>query len=163
MCIIDEKQEAITRIRMAIDNNKKACLDLKSTEDIIESEVKVDPELKSSKSSVHKCRNLAVLDRTFDGIYKGFEYIKNGPETSLITRSPKCIQNQLRTEESDSLSGNSDSPSAVNNSSLPLKTWIVWGYLAFTPSLPKNLVRHCLKCHEFSNEISDCPRYVPSL
>jgi len=50
MCIIDEKQEAIARIRMAIDNDKKARLDLESTEDIIESEVKVDPELKSSKT-----------------------------------------------------------------------------------------------------------------
>jgi hypothetical protein len=50
MCIIDEKQEAIARIRMAIDNNKKARLDLESTEDIIESEVKVDPESKSSKT-----------------------------------------------------------------------------------------------------------------
>jgi hypothetical protein len=50
MCIIDEKQEAIAWIRMAIDNNKKARLDLESTEDIIESEVKVDPESKSSKT-----------------------------------------------------------------------------------------------------------------
>ena len=50
MCVIDEKQEAIARIRMAIDNNKKARLDLESTEDIIESEVKVDPESKSSKT-----------------------------------------------------------------------------------------------------------------
>ena len=49
MCIIDEKQEAIARIRMAIDNDKKARLDLEFTEDI-ESEVKVDPESKSSKT-----------------------------------------------------------------------------------------------------------------
>lgn len=50
MCIIDEKQEAIARIRMAIDNDKKARLDLESIEDIIESEVKVDLESKSSKT-----------------------------------------------------------------------------------------------------------------
>lgn len=52
MCIIDEKQEAIARIRMAIDNNKKAHLDLESMEDIIENEVEVDlaRELKSSKT-----------------------------------------------------------------------------------------------------------------
>ena len=49
MCIIDEKQEAIARIRMAINNDKKARLDLESTEDI-ESEVNVDPESKSSKT-----------------------------------------------------------------------------------------------------------------
>jgi hypothetical protein len=49
MCIIDEKQEAIARIRMAIDNDKKARLDLESTEDI-ESEVNLDPESKSSKT-----------------------------------------------------------------------------------------------------------------
>ena len=48
MCIINEKQEAIAQICMAIDNDKKAHLDLKSTEDI-ESEVKVDLESKSSK------------------------------------------------------------------------------------------------------------------
>ena len=50
MCIIDEKQEAIARIRMAIDNDKKAHLDLDSTENIIESEVEADPESKSSKT-----------------------------------------------------------------------------------------------------------------
>jgi hypothetical protein len=50
MCIIDEKQEAIARIRMAIDNNKKVCLDLESTEDTIESEVQVDLESESSKT-----------------------------------------------------------------------------------------------------------------
>ena len=36
MCIIDEKQEAIARIRMAIDNDKKARLNLESVEDINE-------------------------------------------------------------------------------------------------------------------------------
>jgi hypothetical protein len=45
MCVIDEKQEAIARIRMAVDNIRRARL-----EDIIESEVKVDPESKSSKT-----------------------------------------------------------------------------------------------------------------
>ena len=33
MCVIDEKQEAIAQIRMAINNNKKALLNLASTED----------------------------------------------------------------------------------------------------------------------------------
>jgi len=51
MCIIDEKQEAIAQIRMAIDNDKKARLELESTEDIIESEVKVDPESKLSSKT----------------------------------------------------------------------------------------------------------------
>lgn len=50
MCIIDEKHEAIARIRMAVDNDKMARLDLESTEDIMESEVKVNPELKSPKT-----------------------------------------------------------------------------------------------------------------
>jgi len=51
ICIIDEKQKTIAWIRMAIDNDKKACLELKSTEDIIESEVKVDLESKLSSKT----------------------------------------------------------------------------------------------------------------
>ncbi|KAF8804429.1 hypothetical protein BYT27DRAFT_7106963 [Phlegmacium glaucopus] len=50
MCIIDEKQEAIARIRMAIDNDKMAHLNLESAEDIVESKVELDPELKGSKA-----------------------------------------------------------------------------------------------------------------
>lgn len=49
MCIIDEKQEAIARIRMAIDNDKKARLNLESVEDINEWEV-LDLELESPKT-----------------------------------------------------------------------------------------------------------------
>ena len=49
MCIIDEKQEAIARIRMAIDNDKKARLNLESVEDINEREV-LDLESKSPKT-----------------------------------------------------------------------------------------------------------------
>jgi hypothetical protein len=36
MCVIDEKQEAVARIRMAIDNDRMARLNLESTEDISE-------------------------------------------------------------------------------------------------------------------------------
>jgi len=50
MCIIDEKQEAIARIRMAIDNDRKARLNLESMEDIDESEVALDLESESSKT-----------------------------------------------------------------------------------------------------------------
>ena len=49
MCIIDEKQEAIARIRMAIDNAKKARLNLESVEDINEREV-LDLESESPKT-----------------------------------------------------------------------------------------------------------------
>jgi hypothetical protein len=51
MCIIDEKQEAIARIRMAIDNDKMARLNLESVEDdIVESKVELDLELKGLKT-----------------------------------------------------------------------------------------------------------------
>ncbi|KAF8798517.1 hypothetical protein BYT27DRAFT_7122716 [Phlegmacium glaucopus] len=50
MCIIDEKQEAIARIRMAIDNNIKAHLNLESMEDMTESDVALDLESESSKT-----------------------------------------------------------------------------------------------------------------
>jgi len=50
MCVIDEKQEAIARIRMTIDNDRKARLNLDSTENVAESEVALDLELDSSKT-----------------------------------------------------------------------------------------------------------------
>lgn len=50
MCVIDEKQEAIARIRMAIDNDKKARLNLESTEDIAACEVPLGLESDSSKT-----------------------------------------------------------------------------------------------------------------
>ena len=50
MCIIDEKQEAVARIRMAIDNDRKAHLNLESTEDISESESALDLESESSRT-----------------------------------------------------------------------------------------------------------------
>lgn len=50
MCIIDEKQEAIARIRMAIDNDRKARSNLESMEDIDESEVALELESESTKT-----------------------------------------------------------------------------------------------------------------
>jgi len=50
MCIIDEKQEAIARIRMAIDNDRKARLNLEAMEDISENELALDLEPGSSKT-----------------------------------------------------------------------------------------------------------------
>ncbi len=49
MCIIDEKQEAIAQICMAIDNDRMARLNLESVEDISESDVPLDLESESSK------------------------------------------------------------------------------------------------------------------
>lgn len=48
MCVIDEKQEAIARIRMAIDNDRKVRLDLEHTEDTGGSKLALESE--SSKS-----------------------------------------------------------------------------------------------------------------
>ena len=50
MCIIDEKQEAIARIRMAIDNDKKVRLNLESAEDTAEDRAPLDLEPESSKT-----------------------------------------------------------------------------------------------------------------
>ena len=50
MCVIDEKQEAIARIRMTIDNDRKARLELDAMENVTESEVTLDLELESSKT-----------------------------------------------------------------------------------------------------------------
>lgn len=50
MCVIDEKQEAIARIRMAIDNDRKARLNLEPTDDIFESETILDLESENSKT-----------------------------------------------------------------------------------------------------------------
>jgi hypothetical protein len=50
MCIIDEKQEAIARIRMTIDNDRKARLSLESVEDISENNAPSDPESESSET-----------------------------------------------------------------------------------------------------------------
>ena len=50
MCIIDEKQEAIARIRMAIDNDKKARLNLESAEDTVEGGAPLDLEPENSKT-----------------------------------------------------------------------------------------------------------------
>ena len=50
MCIIDKKQEAVTQICMTIDNNRKACLDLDSMENVTENEVRLDLESESSKT-----------------------------------------------------------------------------------------------------------------
>jgi len=50
MCVIDEKQEAIARIRMTIDNDRKARLELDSMENVTESEATLDLELESSKT-----------------------------------------------------------------------------------------------------------------
>ena len=49
MCVVDEKQEAIARIRMTIDNDKKARLNLGLIEDI-ESEAPMDLEPENSKT-----------------------------------------------------------------------------------------------------------------
>ena len=51
MCVIDEKQEAIARIRMTIDNDRKARLNLDSMEsNVTESEVVLDLESENSKT-----------------------------------------------------------------------------------------------------------------
>ena len=50
MCVIDEKQEAIARIRMTIDNDRKARLNLDSMENVTESEVALDLESENSKT-----------------------------------------------------------------------------------------------------------------
>jgi hypothetical protein len=51
MCVIDEKQEAIARIRSTIDNDRKARLNLDSMENATESEVAaLDLELEKSKT-----------------------------------------------------------------------------------------------------------------
>lgn len=58
MCVIDEKQEAIARIRMTIDNETKARLNLESTSEDLESadiagdegETILDLDLQSSKT-----------------------------------------------------------------------------------------------------------------
>lgn len=50
MCIIDEKQEAIARIRMAIDNDRKVRLDLEPTKDSGGSELALDLESESSNT-----------------------------------------------------------------------------------------------------------------
>jgi hypothetical protein len=50
MCIIDEKQEAIARIRMTIDNDRKARLNLELIEDATESNVALDLESESSNT-----------------------------------------------------------------------------------------------------------------
>jgi hypothetical protein len=51
MCVIDEKQEAIARIRLTIDNDRKARLNLDSMENPTESEVAaLDLELEKSKT-----------------------------------------------------------------------------------------------------------------
>jgi hypothetical protein len=50
MCIIDEKQEAIARIRMAINNYRKVQLDLERTEDTSGSESALDLESESSNT-----------------------------------------------------------------------------------------------------------------
>ena len=49
MCIIDEKQEAIARIRMAIDNDKKARSNSEFAEDTVEDGAPLDLEPESSK------------------------------------------------------------------------------------------------------------------
>ena len=49
MCIIDEKQEAIAQIRMAIDNDKKARLNPGPIEDV-EGEAPLDLEPQNSKT-----------------------------------------------------------------------------------------------------------------
>ena len=66
MCVIDEKQEAIARIRMTIDNDRKAHLELDSMENVTESEATLDLELESSKtwklrSPERKKTNLHVM------------------------------------------------------------------------------------------------------
>lgn len=50
MCVIDEKQEAIARIRMAVDNDRKAHLNLESTEDISKGEAALDLDLELASS-----------------------------------------------------------------------------------------------------------------
>lgn len=52
MCVIDEKQEAIARIRLTIDNDRKARLNLdsESMESAAEGEVALDLELENSKT-----------------------------------------------------------------------------------------------------------------
>ncbi|KDR66778.1 hypothetical protein GALMADRAFT_147642 [Galerina marginata CBS 339.88] len=67
LCAIDEKQEAISRIRMAIDDDKRACLGLDSLEDARKSEASLALESESSKtwrlrSPEGKKTNLRVMD-----------------------------------------------------------------------------------------------------
>jgi len=50
MCVIDKKQEAIARIRMTIDNDRKARLELDVMANVTESEVTLDLKLESSKT-----------------------------------------------------------------------------------------------------------------
>jgi hypothetical protein len=50
MCIIDERQEAIARIRMAIDNDRKARLNLNALESTDKHEGALDLEPESSKT-----------------------------------------------------------------------------------------------------------------
>jgi len=50
MCVIDEKQEAIARIRMAIDNDRKAHLNLECAEDIDENGSALDLESEISNT-----------------------------------------------------------------------------------------------------------------
>ena len=50
MCIIDERQEAIARIRMAIDNDRKARLNLNALESANTHEGALDLEPESSKT-----------------------------------------------------------------------------------------------------------------
>jgi hypothetical protein len=81
MCVIDEKQEAIARIRMAIDNDRKARLHLEAMEDINGSEAALDLESESSKtwqlgSPEGKKMNLRVMAvdlAKFDRQYHSFD------------------------------------------------------------------------------------------
>ena len=92
MCIIDEKQEAIARIRLTVDNDIKARLNLESIEEIseIQSEDMLDLESESSKtwrlgSPEGKKRNIRALAEeycSFDDQLRDF-LASNMPEEAV--------------------------------------------------------------------------------
>lgn len=112
MCIIDEKQEAIARIRMAIDNDKKARLNLELAEDINEREV-LDLESESSTTwrfgspegkkmnlrvvavnlanDNHQYRSLDERLRDFIAFNMPEEAVQMQFEDDIYVRSYKCV------------------------------------------------------------------------
>jgi hypothetical protein len=77
MCVIDEKQEAIAQIRVTVDNDRKARLNIDSTENITESEMAFNLELESSKtwqlgSPEGKKTNLHVISTNLAKIHSQY-------------------------------------------------------------------------------------------
>lgn len=100
MCIIDEKQEAVARIRMAIDNNRKARLNLDDMEDTNDCEGASDPapespetwQLGSPEGKKMNLRVMAVDLAKVDPQYCSLEEIlrdfiaRNMPEEAVQLR-----------------------------------------------------------------------------